>query len=79
VTAFACVTAQSVGQRDYLLEGQQRRRTHDALTRAAACPLATEGVELTRLADRTDKAIRSGCQRGSFHFNVPLSNSQAEP
>ena len=39
VTAFACVPAQSVGQRDYLLEGQQRRRTHDARTRAAACTL----------------------------------------
>src|SRR5215203_6760397 len=62
VTAFACVPAQSVGQRDYLLEGQQRRRAQDALTRAAACTFTIEGAYLTRLADRTDKVIRSGCQ-----------------
>ena len=29
VTAFACVTAQSVWQRNYLLKGQQRRYAHE--------------------------------------------------
>jgi len=44
VTAFACVPAQSVGQRDYLLEGEQRCSTQDAPTRAAAGTLTTEGM-----------------------------------
>ena len=44
VAAFAGVLAQSVWQRDYLLEGQQRRSTQDAPTRAAAGTLTTEGM-----------------------------------
>jgi hypothetical protein len=44
VTAFACVPAQSVWQRDYLLEGEQRCSTQDAPTRAAAGTLTTEGM-----------------------------------
>ena len=44
VAAFAGVLAQSVWQRNYLLEGQQHRSTQDAPTRAAAGTLTPEGV-----------------------------------
>jgi hypothetical protein len=60
VAALAGVLSRGVWQRDYLLKGQQHRGTHYAPTRAAAGTFATEGLQLTHLADRADKEIGSG-------------------